>query len=175
MLFRSLGIAIALVHNPQLIILDEPTNGLDPQGIADMRNLILHLSRHLHKTVLVSSHLLSEIEQIASRMLIIDKGRKVAEGSATELLDPARTLVEVKLDHAAESAEKIKKSAWGGCLQRVNADGVVLQLHRDQVAQLNRDLVNMNIEVTGLQPRNSLEEYFLSLTGTNQHVAAFTN
>jgi ABC-type multidrug transport system ATPase subunit len=172
---QRLGIAIALVHNPQLIILDEPTNGLDPQGIADMRNLILHLSRHLHKTVLVSSHLLSEIEQIASRMLIIDKGRKVAEGSATELLDPARTLVEVKLEHAAESAEKIKKSAWGGCLQRVNADGVVLQLHRDQVAQLNRDLVNMNIEVTGLQPRNSLEEYFLSLTGTNQHVAAFTN
>jgi ABC-type multidrug transport system ATPase subunit len=172
---QRLGIAIALVHNPQLIILDEPTNGLDPQGIADMRNLILHLSHHLHKTVLVSSHLLSEIEQIASRMLIIDKGRKVAEGSVAELLDPARTLVEVKLDHAAESAEKIKKSVWGGCLQRVNADGVVLQLHRDQVAQLNRDLVNMNIEVTGLQPRNSLEEYFLSLTGTNQHVAAFTN
>ena len=172
---QRLGIAIALVHNPRLIILDEPTNGLDPQGIADMRNLILHLSRHLHKTVLVSSHLLSEIEQIASRMLIIDKGRKVAEGSVQELFDPAKTVVEVKLKDPAESIEKIKNSTWNAFLQRVNADGVVLQLHREQVPQLNRDLVGMNIDITALQPRNSLEEYFLSLTGTNQHVAAFTN
>jgi ABC-type multidrug transport system ATPase subunit len=172
---QRLGIAIALVHNPRLIILDEPTNGLDPQGIADMRNLILHLSHHLKKTVLVSSHLLSEIEQIASRILIIDKGRKVAEGTALELLDPAKTVVEVFLLQAAESAEKIKKSQWGARLQRVNAGSVILQLHRDQVPQLNRDLVTMDIDVTGLQPRNSLEDYFLSLTGTNQHVAAFTN
>ncbi len=172
---QRLGIAIALVHNPQLIVLDEPTNGLDPQGIADMRNLILHLSRHLKKTVLVSSHLLSEIEQVASRMLIIDKGKKVAEGTVQELLDPAKTVVEVMLLQAAESAEKIKKSTWGAYLQQVRPESIVLQLHRNQVPQLNRDLVNMGIEVTGLQPRNSLEDYFLSLTGTNQHVAAFTN
>ncbi len=172
---QRLGIAIALVHDPQLIILDEPTNGLDPQGIADMRNLILHLSHHLKKTVLVSSHLLSEIELIASRMLIIDKGKKVAEGTVQELLDPAKTVVEVQVLQVAESAEKIKKSAWGACLQQVRADSLILQLHRDQVAQLNRDLVMMGVAVTGLQPRNSLEDYFLSLTGTNQHVAAFTN
>lgn len=172
---QRLGIAIALVHNPRLILLDEPTNGLDPQGIADMRNLILHLSRHLNKTVLVSSHLLSEIEQVASRMLIIDKGRKVAEGSVRELFDPAKTVVEIRVTHMAESIEKIKKSEWNACVQRVNTDNIVLQLHRDQVSQLNRDLVNMGIAVEALQPRNSLEEYFLSLTGTNQHVAAFTN
>lgn len=172
---QRLGIAIALVHDPHLIILDEPTNGLDPQGIADMRNLILHLSRHLHKTVLVSSHLLSEIEQVASRMLIIDKGKKMAEGSVYELFDPAKTVVEIRLTDVAGSVEKIKKSEWNACLQRVNADNILLQLHRDRIAQLNRDLVNMGIDVTALQPRNSLEEYFLSLTGTNQHVAAFTN
>jgi ABC-type multidrug transport system ATPase subunit len=172
---QRLGIAIALVHNPRLILLDEPTNGLDPQGIADMRNLILHLSRHLHKTVLVSSHLLSEIEQIASRMLIIDKGKKVAEGSVQELFDPAKTVVELRMVSLAEGLEKIKKSEWNACLQRVDADYIVLQLHRDKIPQLNRDLVNMGIGVTALQPRNSLEEYFLSLTGTNQHVAAFTN
>ncbi len=73
---QRLGIAVALVHNPQLIILDEPTNGLDPQGIADMRKLILQLSHQMGKTILVSSHLLSEIELVANRMLIIHKGKK---------------------------------------------------------------------------------------------------
>ena len=73
---QRLGIAIALINNPQLVILDEPTNGLDPQGIADIRNLILHLSKNEKKTVIVSSHLLSEIELIANRMLIVDKGKK---------------------------------------------------------------------------------------------------
>ena len=97
---QRLGIAIALIHNPRLIILDEPTNGLDPQGIADMRNLILHLSRHLHKTVIVSSHLLNEIEQISNRMLIIDEGKKIVEGTVESLTDPARTLVEVTVDDA---------------------------------------------------------------------------
>ena len=97
---QRLGIAVALIHNPRLIILDEPTNGLDPQGIADMRNLILHLSRHLHKTVIVSSHLLNEIEQISTRMLIIDKGKKMAEGMSASLIDPAKTMVEVEVDRS---------------------------------------------------------------------------
>jgi ABC-type multidrug transport system ATPase subunit len=73
---QRLGIAIALVHDPQLIILDEPTNGLDPQGIADIRNLIVHLSNDLGKTLLVSSHLLNEMELTADSMLIIHKGKK---------------------------------------------------------------------------------------------------
>jgi ABC-type multidrug transport system ATPase subunit len=73
---QRLGIGIALVHNPDLIILDEPTNGLDPQGIADIRNLILKLSTEMGKTVIVSSHLLSEIELIANRMIVIHKGKK---------------------------------------------------------------------------------------------------
>src|SRR5947209_6831163 len=92
---QRLGIAVALVHNPDLIILDEPTNGLDPQGIADIRNLILHLSSHLKKTLLVSSHLLSEMELIASRMLIVDKGKKIVEGAVTDLFHPGQTLVEL--------------------------------------------------------------------------------
>jgi len=172
---QRLGIAIALIHNPPLVILDEPVNGLDPQGIADMRNLILHLSRHLKKTVLVSSHLLNEMEQIATRMLIIDKGRKIIEGSVNELFDPAKTIVEASVNNAALAAEKIKQSQWAGNLQQVNEGQLVLQVHKDQLAQLNKAMVDMNIAVTGFKPGHSLEKYFLSLTGTNQHVAAFTN
>ena len=77
---QRLGIAIALVHNPSLIILDEPTNGLDPQGIADIRALIQHLAQEEGKTVFVSSHLLSEIEQVAHQILIIHQGKKWLKG-----------------------------------------------------------------------------------------------
>lgn len=93
---QRLGIAIALLHDPTLIILDEPTNGLDPQGIADIRNLIKYLAKQEGKTVLVSSHLLAEIEQMATQILIINKGKKVAQGSTQDLLDPHRTIVGVR-------------------------------------------------------------------------------
>jgi ABC-type multidrug transport system ATPase subunit len=172
---QRLGIAIALVHNPQLIILDEPTNGLDPQGIADMRNLILDLSRNHKKTVLVSSHLLSEIEQIASRILIIDKGKKMAEGNAGELLDPAKTIVQVEVSNAQQVAAQLQTSIWGTHIKEVGTNTLLFQLHKKDIVQLNKYLVESGAEVQRLQPQTSLEAYFLSLTGSNQHVAAFTN
>ena len=82
---QRLGIAQALLHQPELIILDEPTTGLDPQGIIDIRNLILRLRNEQGKTVLLSSHLLSEIELIANRMVIINKGKTVVEGEVATL------------------------------------------------------------------------------------------
>ena len=109
---QRLGIAIALVHDPQLVILDEPTNGLDPQGIADIRNLILHLSKNLHKTVIVSSHLLSEIELIANRMLIVDKGKKMVEGKVEELFDPSEMVMELQVLNAPQTMEVINQSPW---------------------------------------------------------------
>jgi ABC-type multidrug transport system ATPase subunit len=109
---QRLGIAIALVHDPTLIILDEPTNGLDPQGIADMRNLILQLSREMHKTVVVSSHLLGEIELIANRMIIINKGRKIAEGNVAQLLDPSNTLVQLETTDNEATFQKLKSTIW---------------------------------------------------------------
>jgi ABC-type multidrug transport system ATPase subunit len=83
---QRLGIAQALVSDPELLILDEPTAGLDPQGVKDMRDLIATLNHDMHKTVLISSHQLHEIEQVANRMIIIDKGHAVVEGGVKELL-----------------------------------------------------------------------------------------
>ena len=170
---QRLGIACALIHSPKLIILDEPTNGLDPQGIADVRNLILHLSREEGKTVFVSSHLLSEIELIADAMLIIDKGKKVAEGKVSELLDPAQTLVTIETLDATAAMQALQNTQW----QATSTENGFLQLrlHRNDIPFLNQYLVEKGIPVTGLVSRHSLEDYFLSLTTYNQHVAPYTD
>ncbi len=172
---QRLGIAIALVHNPQLIVLDEPTNGLDPQGIADIRNLILRLSREWKKTVIVSSHLLSEIEQIATRVLIIDKGKKIVEGSAADLFDPAQTLVELTTTDSSFAWNSLQQSQWSNVLKEQRGAQIVLQLHRNDIPELHKALVQMHIGVISLQPKHSLEDYFLQVTAGKQHVDAFSN
>jgi ABC-type multidrug transport system ATPase subunit len=172
---QRLGIAVALVHNPQLIILDEPTNGLDPQGIADVRNLILHLSKNAGKTVLVSSHLLTEIEMIADRMLIIDKGVKVAEGAVKELFDPSRMIVELQVNNVAHVREQLQSSRWKEYLQKEVNDKFIFQLDKKQVPFLAAAMVQSGAGIISLQPKHSLEEYFLSLTTANQHVDDFKN
>ncbi len=172
---QRLGIAIALVHDPKLIILDEPTNGLDPQGIADIRNLILHLSRDLKKTVIVSSHLLSEIEQVATRVLIIDKGKKIVEGNALELFDPSQTIVELQTFDNGFALQQLQVSAWNIHLQPQRDTAILIKLDRQLIPQLHRDLVDMDIQVLSLQPRHSLEDYFLQVTSGNQHVDTYSN
>ena len=172
---QRLGIAIALVHDPKLIILDEPTNGLDPQGIADIRNLILHLSRDLKKTVIVSSHLLNEIEQVASRVLIIDKGKKIIEGNALDLFDPAQTIVELQTFDNAYALEQLQLSVWGAHLQPQRDSAILIKLDREQKPQLHRDMMDMDIQLLSLQPRHSLEDYFLQVTSGNQHVDTYSN
>jgi ABC-type multidrug transport system ATPase subunit len=172
---QRLGIAIALIHDPQLIVLDEPTNGLDPQGIADIRNLILHLSRHQGKTILVSSHLLHEIELIANRMLIIDKGKKIMEGTVAELVDPANTIVHLEVTNPQEVVSWLQQSRWSANVYEQDKQVILLRMNKTQVPVLTTDLVNAGANIMSLQPQNSLESYFLSLTTENRHVDTFTN
>jgi ABC-type multidrug transport system ATPase subunit len=161
---QRLGIATALVHDPQLIILDEPTNGLDPQGIADVRNLILHLSNVRKKTLFISSHLLNEMELIADSMLIIDRGKKVAEGNKEELLNPASMQVELITDNREASLHRIKETKWGSFLVNNDQGNILLEINKNLIPELNRTLVEKNINVISLRPKHSLEDYFLSLT-----------
>ncbi|HEX2606329.1 MAG TPA: ABC transporter ATP-binding protein [Flavisolibacter sp.] len=171
---QRLGIACALVHDPAFIVLDEPTNGLDPQGIADVRNLILRLSREEGKTILISSHLLSEVEQIADHMVIIDKGKKLAAGKVSELLHPSETVVHLNAVNLQQAAEVLGQSAWKDQLQ-VQHDHIAIRLHQEEIPVLAAYLVQHQVGITSLQSRNSLEDLFLSLTTGNQHVAAYAH
>lgn len=159
---QRLGIAISLIHDPKLIILDEPTNGLDPQGIADMRRMIMELRNEHKKTVIVSSHLLNEIEQVATRMIIIHKGKKVVEGSTAELFDPADTLVEVQTpdEHVLE---KLQHSPWLSRFEQQEGKWV-FSLHAREVSTLAKDLVAMDIPLENFSRVHSLEHLFLKLT-----------
>ena len=165
---QRLGIAVALVHDPAFIILDEPTNGLEPQGIADIRNLILYLSKERKKTVLVSSHLLSEIEQVADSMLIINKGKKIVEGKVNELLNPNHVRLEITVDDSLAAKQLIENSSWSKGLKHAPEGKLIVETEAQAVGQLNKLLVESNINVTSLRSMNSLEAYFLSLTTGNE-------
>ena len=160
---QRLGIAIALVHNPSLIILDEPTNGLDPQGISDIRNLIKGLAKEEGKTILVSSHLLSEIEQMATHIMIINKGKKVAEGPIQKLLDPTKMIVHIVTTNDAQSLQVILSGSFSNYLMQ-RTDGIYLCIPDYEIPLLNTFLVNAGVGLVGVETRNALEDYFLQVT-----------
>ena len=171
---QRLGIAVALVHNPDLIVLDEPTNGLDPQGIADIRNLILQLSHERNKTVLVSSHLLSEIELIANRMIIIHHGKKVVEGEVKELLDPSKTILKIETGDNQKTFELLSTSKWTKGLVIIQ-NQIQLEVIKTEIPELVRYLTENETAIYLIQNLHSLEDYFLKLTNTTEDVHAFTN
>lgn len=160
---QRLGIGIALVHNPQLIILDEPTNGLDPQGIADMRKLIIALSKEEGKTILVSSHLLSEIEQVATQILILHKGKKMVEGNTKALLDPQNKIVQFKTLDDARALQVVQNSTYKASLMD-RKQGVFLKVPNTDIPQLNEFFLHAGIPIMGIEAKNSLEDYFLNIT-----------
>jgi len=169
---QRLAIAMAMVNDPQLILLDEPTNGLDPQGIADIRNLILQLSRVQGKTVLVSSHLLSEIEQVATRLIIIDKGCKLVEGDSKDLFDKSKTVVAIQTLNNIEATKQLMQTSWAShvLIDRSTDKEICMQLDEKLLPTLHKNLVEMGIGVLSVKPMHSLEDYFLRITSTPSYV-----
>ena len=161
---QRLGIAQALLHDPELIILDEPTTGLDPQGMKEIRDLINYLCKEKNKTIFLSSHILSEVEQVANRMIIINKGKTVVEGKVQELLDSAEMKVTIEVDDAEAARQLIKNSGWAEKLLSANNNKMVFDVKTDEIALLNKYLVSNNISVSAIVPTRSLEEYFLKIT-----------
>ena len=161
---QRLGIAQALLHDPELIILDEPTTGLDPQGMKEIRDLIIHLRDEKNKTIFLSSHLLSEVEQIANRMIIINKGKTVVEGFVRDLLNSTELKVTIEVDKIDSAKQLISQSRWADKIESIKNNKLILNLPSQQIAELNKYFVENNISVSAVIPTRSLEEYFLKIT-----------
>jgi len=166
---QRLGIAQALIHDPKLIILDEPTTGLDPQGMKEVRDLVISLSKDFKKTVFLSSHILHEVELIANRMVIINKGKTVTEGTVQELLNATETKVAIEVDDTEKAAALLNESSFSLQFEPPTGTTLHLTMMKEQIPALNRLFVENGISVSSIVPTRSLEEYFLNLTGKEGH------
>jgi ABC-2 type transport system ATP-binding protein len=158
---QRLGIAQTLLHEPSLIILDEPSNGLDPQGQGDMRDLILRINKQMQITVIISSHILSEIEKIANRMVVINKGKKILEGNVKELMSKEllkvsfKSLEIVSLSKFLET-EKIEFE--------IRNENIIAFINEENIPHLINKITKNKIPILEVKQMRTLEELFLGLT-----------
>lgn len=161
---QRLGLAQALLHDPDLIILDEPTTGLDPQGMKEIRELIIYLSKEKGKTIFLSTHILSEIELVANRMIIINKGTTKVEGFVKDLLDSSKSKVSFEVDNEELAKKIISSSVWSGKLDRQVENRFILLLENNEISEVVKYLVESKVKVSAVIPTRSLEDYFLKIT-----------
>jgi ABC-2 type transport system ATP-binding protein len=160
---QRLGIAQTLLHNPDLIILDEPTTGLDPQGIIDIRNLILQLRSDHNKTVLLSSHQLSEIEIISNRMVIINHGATVVEGEVAELLNTQDLIVRLEVDDPGKVMSIITTQFGRATAQQAEGNVIQISLERTQIPILTKALIAGDVRIFSIESKKKLEDYFIKM------------
>ncbi|TMC53113.1 MAG: ABC transporter ATP-binding protein [Chloroflexi bacterium] len=162
---QRLGVAAALLKDPDLLILDEPTNGLDPQGMAEMRKLIKDIGQG-DRTVLLSSHLLGEVEAICDRVGVINNGHLVTQSTVQELLGEEGVLVRAQ---PIEQAQDFLTRMFGAEAISRQDGAIRLKTKPENSAEINRQLMNAGIGVSELRPfERSLEEVFFKLTGEKQ-------
>lgn len=164
---QRLGIAQALLCDPQLIMLDEPTNGLDPQGMKEVRELVERLSKERGITVFLSSHLLNEVEQVATRMAIINKGKMIVQGSVDELLHSNQNKILFNCEPKKKTLTLLQK------MKEVSSpvlteEGIIAQVEPKKIPGVVALLTKNKIRVFSVEPKRSLEEYFLSMTETGE-------
>jgi ABC-2 type transport system ATP-binding protein len=165
---QRLGIAQALLTKPELIILDEPTSGLDPQGMKEVRELIRRLSLESEMTVFLSSHLLSEVELVATRMAVINRGELIVQGSVSELLEKETMEYSIQVSPLDAAINLIGKLPWIEILSAENSR-IEVRVNPGHSSELNRLLVTHHIEVSSFYPHRTLEDFFLKITeGTSE-------
>lgn len=164
---QRLGLALALLNKPQLLILDEPTNGLDPAGIHEMRDLIRRLPEEFGVTVFLSSHLLTEVEQIADHIGIIHESKLLFQGTLTELQQKQQTELTVGVSEPEVALNCLANGGWN--VERRNEMLSVRATRHEDAAKINRLLLDHQLEVFHLAlSQQSLEDIFLTLTKTGR-------
>ena len=158
---QRLGIAQALLHQPEIIILDEPSNGLDPQGQKDMRFLIQRINVELGITIIISSHILSEIEKIANRMIVINNGEKIVEGDVQELMNSEQMKVRFKVDQLNALAELLNKKKLSFVTQE---EFTIVNLKENEIGGVVNLITENNISIQEVRQLRTLEELFLKWT-----------
>ncbi len=166
---QRLGIAMALVGGPDLLILDEPINGLDPQGIAEIREMLLRLKNEKNMTIMVSSHILEELYKVADTFGIINNGKLVQEFSREELSAKCNDYIEIIVNDSAKACTNIEKLGFSD--YKVMDDGSIhIYKELDRLGEINRELVISGCIVNSIKlVQENLENYFLELTGGVQN------
>ena len=166
---QRLGLALAIMGRPDLLLLDEPINGLDPMGIVEFRDILLNLNRDQGTTILVSSHILSELSNLATHYGFLEKGRLLEQVSAEEIRSRCRDCLEIRVDDAAKAVTALEKLEVRDL--EVLTDGVIrLYSHLDRPQEISRALAEAGVALFGLNQRgSSLEDYFLNLVGGKHH------
>lgn len=160
---QRLGIAQALLCDPQLIMLDEPTNGLDPQGMKEVRELIQRLTTEKGITVFLSSHLLNEVEQVATRMAIINKGKMIVQGSVEELLKANANKVLFKISPLKRAAGVLDALKTVSVIEMTD-DSIMTKIDPKHVPSVINKLIEAKCKIFSVEPKHSLEDYFLEKT-----------
>ncbi|WDF55150.1 ABC transporter ATP-binding protein [Mucilaginibacter sp. KACC 22063] len=165
---QRLGIALALLADPKLLILDEPTNGLDPNGIIEIRELLVKLVSQHGKTVFVSSHLLSEVEKMATHVGIINFGELLFQGEIRELDKISQPMVQIEVQDTADAANYLKRS--GVNVADISNDLIIVPFtSKDNMASINKQLVEAGHTVYSIRKtQKDLEKLFLSITQKTQ-------
>lgn len=164
---QRLGIANALMHDPELLILDEPTNGLDPIGITEMRTFIQRLAKEAGKTILISSHILSEITLLADDIGILHNGRLLEESSMQKLEEKNRKYISIEIESAGHAAYVLEHQLHIADFEVISDHYIHIYEEMDS-AVLNKNLVKADVPIFSLQSRkSSLEDYFVEITGGN--------
>lgn len=165
---QRLGIAQALLTRPELIILDEPTSGLDPQGMKEVRELIKRLSMENEMTIFLSSHLLSEVELVATRMAVINHGELMVQGDVSELLGREATKYSIQASPLEAAIKLIDALPWVEVVSTENGK-IEVQVSPGHASELSRLLVTHGIDVFSFYPHRTLEDFFLKVTeGTSE-------
>lgn len=163
---QRLGIAMALIKNPKIILLDEPTNGLDPKGVIEMRKLIKELAIKHKKTIIISSHVLHEIEMICNKVIIIKNGKQILE-SDIKSITTKKDLFFIKTTGIGEAAKVLNEKKYVK-VKKIEKNGIIVQANESSIALVIKELVNKNIPIYEVSVSNkSLEDIFIEVTGGN--------